>query len=169
MQVFVPYPSPIDVAKCLDKKRLRKQIIECDQILKAIYGQSEAWKNHPVVKMYRPHVQFLAAYADTLWTFEQNCLYWTEGLSELADSYRPPFLTSDFCDQHKRRLYTKAPELYPQFASYGKSGENWYFVDGRLRRYVNGKEVFGVPWLLDMEPDSSPVEDLKQICEKCHK
>ena len=65
MQVFVPYPSPIDVAKCLDPKRLRKQIIECDQILKAIYGQSEAWKNHPVVKMYRPHAQFLAAYADT--------------------------------------------------------------------------------------------------------
>lgn len=166
MQVFVPYPSPIDVAKCLDKRRLRKQIIECDQILKAIYGQPKAWKNHPVVNMYRPHVQFLAAYADTLWTFEQNCLYWTEGLSKIADSRRPPFLTESFCDQHKRRLYTKAPELYPQFAEYGKSEENWYYVDGRLRRYVNGKEVFCAPWLLDMEPDSSPVEDLKQICER---
>jgi len=26
MNVFIPYPSPIDVAKCLDKMRLRPQI-----------------------------------------------------------------------------------------------------------------------------------------------
>lgn len=165
MQVFVPYPSPIDVAKCLDPKRLRKQIIECDQILKAIRGESEAWKNHPVVKMYRPYFSFLAAYSDTLWTFEQGCRDWSDGVSKIADSYRPPFLTDSFCDQHKRRLYTKAPELYPQFAELGKSEENWYFVDGRLRRYVNGKEVFCEPWLLDMEPEGSPVEDLKQVCK----
>ena len=140
MQVFVPYPSPIDVAKCLDPKRLRKQVIECDQILKAIYGESDAWKNHPVVKMYRPYIQFLAAYSDTLWAFQNGCDYWVQGLSELADAHRPPFLTESFCDQHKRRLYTKAPELYPQFAEYGTSEENWYFVDGEIVKYVNGKK-----------------------------
>ena len=145
MQVFVPYPSPIDVAKCLDPKRLRKQIIECDQILKAIRGESEAWKNHPVVKMYRPHIQFLAAYADTLWCFEQNSLSWTERLSEFADRHRPPFLIESFCDQHKRRLYTKAPELYPQFAEYGTSEENWYVVDGELIKYINGKRILSKP------------------------
>ena len=141
MQVFVPYPSPIDVAKCLDPKRLRKQIIECDQILNVIIGESKAWSNHPVVKMYKPHIQFLAAYVDTLWSFEQNCLYLTEGLSEFADSYRPPFLTESFCDQHKRRLYTKAPTLYPQFAEYGMSYENWYVVDGEIVKYINGKRI----------------------------
>ena len=36
MQIFIPYPSPIDVAKCLDPRRLNKQILECDQIMKAI-------------------------------------------------------------------------------------------------------------------------------------
>lgn len=138
MQVFVPYPSPIDVAKCLDPKRLRKQIIECDQILKAIRGKSEAWKNHPVVKMYKNYTQFLCAYSDTLWCF-MNGSDMAPGLSEYADRYRPPFLTDDFCDQHKRRLFTKAPELYPQFAEYGKSEENWYFVDGKIVKYLNGK------------------------------
>lgn len=142
-------------------------MIECDQILKAISGESQAWKNHPIVKMYAPYKSWLFRYSATLILSDSI----TEGpfWSKMADRVRPPFLTESFCDQHKRRLYTKAPELYPQFAEYGKSEENWYFVDGRLKRYVNGKEVFDVPWLLDMEPDSSPVEDLKQICEKCHR
>lgn len=170
MQVFVPYPSPIDVAKCLDPKRLRKQIIECDQILKTIRGQSVAWKNHPVVKMYFDYGAWLWYYLETLDAYTQECLTLAKQYSYQCDAYfRPPFLTESFCDQHKRRLFAKAPDLYPQFAKYGKSEENWYFVDGRLRRYVNGKEVFGVPWLLDMEPDGSLVEDLKQICEICHK
>lgn len=167
MQVFVPYPSPIDVAKCLDPKRIRKQVIECDQILKTICGQSVAWKNHPVVKMYFDYAAWLWYYHETLDAYTQECLTLAKQYSYQCDAYfRPPFLTDSFCDQHKRRLYTKAPELYPQFAKYGKSEENWYFVDGRLRRYVNGKEVFGVPWLLDMEPEGSLVEDLKRICER---
>ncbi len=141
MHVFVRYKSFIDVAKCLDKRRLRKQIIECNQILKAIYGESKAWANHPVVNMYRPYIQFLAAYSDTLWAFQNGCDYWVQGLSELADAHRPPFLTDSFCDQHKRRLYTKAPELYPQFAELGTSDENWYFVDGRIIKYKDGKQI----------------------------
>ena len=171
MQVFVPYPSPIDTAIAMsnDKLRLRKQIIECDQILKAISGESKAWKNHPVVKMYaeRPYnVRWLLHYRDCLQQYLWGNEGWAYQASIRAEEFRPPFLTDDFGDQHKRRLYTKAPELYPQFAEYGKSEENWYFVEGRLRRYVNGKEVYGAPWLLDMQPDGSPVEDLKQICER---
>ena len=167
MQVFVPYPSPIDVAKCLDPKRLKKQVIECDQILKAITGESKAWKNHPVVKMYSEHSSWLWYYRETLDAHLKKCFTLAKQYSHQCDAYLPPpFLTESFCDQHKRRLYTKAPELYPQFAEYGKSDENWYFVDGRLRRYVNGKQVYGVPWLLDMKPDGSPVDDLKQICER---
>lgn len=144
MQVFVPYPSPIDVAKCLDPKRLRKQIIECDQILKAIRGESEAWKNHPVVKMYakRPYnIQWLQHYQDCLLQYLWGNEGWAYQASIRAEKFRPPFLTSDFCDQHKRRLYTKAPELYPQFAEYGTSDENWYFVDGKIVKYINGKRI----------------------------
>jgi len=144
MQVFVPYPSPIDVAKAMsnDKLRLRKQIIECDQILKAITGKSQAWKNHPVVKMYLKHSSWLLFYRNCLQYFQEGDIVWAQDRSDYADElYRPPFLTVDFCDQHKRRLYTKAPELYPQFAEYGTSDENWYFVDGEIVKYINGKRI----------------------------
>ena len=139
MQVFVPYPSPIEVARCLDPKRLRKQIIECNQILSAIDGKSEAWKNHPVVKMYKPYRSWLVRYKAALVLSDSI----TEGplWSKLAERVKPPFLTPDLCDQHKRRLYTKAPELYPQFAEYGTSEENWYVVDGEIVKYVNGKRI----------------------------
>lgn len=33
-----------------------------------------------------------------------------------ANKIRPPFLTEDFCNQHKRRLFAKNPEHYKQFA-----------------------------------------------------
>lgn len=141
MQVFVPFPSPIDVAKCLDERRLRKQVIECDQILAAINGKSHAWKNHPVVKMYSDYSHWLREYRECLCAYlsgDDELAWFCE---EDADWHMPPFLTDDFCDQHKRRLYTKAPELYPQFAEYGTSDENWYVVNGKLLKYVNGKII----------------------------
>lgn len=129
------------MAKCLDPKRLRKQIIECDQILKAISGESQAWKNHPVVKMYKEHWMWLDLYRRCLSAYSRGQT--DEAMVHNADAsdYEPPFLTSDFCDQHKRRLYTKAPELYPQFWPYGESDENWYFVDGEIVKYINGKRI----------------------------
>lgn len=141
MQVFVPYPSPIDVAKCLDRKRIRKQIIECNQILIALEGETIAWINHPVTKTYERYYAWLHFYC--------LCLeYYLSGNSDMAEYWNrcaevctPPFLTDSFCDQHKRRLYTKAPDLYPQFASFGKSDENWYFIDGEIVKYVNGKKI----------------------------
>ena len=141
MQVFVPYPSPIDVAKCMDRRRLLKQILEADQILDAISGQSNAWKNHPVTKMYFKHGLWLVTYRQCLHLYFHGNVKTAEYFSQDADDIRPPFLTDDFCDQHKRRLYTKAPEFYPQFAEYGTSEENWYFVDGKIVKYINGKRI----------------------------
>jgi hypothetical protein len=141
MQVFVPYPSPIDVAKCLDQKRLRKQIIECEQILNAISGDSQAWRNHPATNTYEPYYSWLHDYCLCLEYYLDGNYDMAEYWNLCANGCTPPFLTSDFCDQHKRRLYTKAPELYPQFASYGKSDENWYFVDGQIVKYINGKRI----------------------------
>ena len=146
MQVFVPYPSPIDTAMAMsnDKLRLRKQVLECDQILAAIFHNSQAWSNHPITKMYSGalNATWLWYYRETLDAFLHDCPTLAKQYSYQCDTYfRPTFLTDSFCDQHKRRLYTKAPELYPQFASYGKSDENWYFVDGEIVKYVNGKRI----------------------------
>lgn len=142
MQIFVPYSEPIKVAQTLwpDKKRFNKQIIECRQIVNAIDGVGKRWFNHPVVRMYKPYKDWLVYYLNCLISYrnfkkiensyDEDVYYYSEVLlcSQFADECRPPFLTDEFCDQHKRRLFTKAPELYPQFEKYGKSEENWYVL-----------------------------------------
>lgn len=154
MQVFVCYPEPIKCAEALwnDRLRYNKQCIEVRQILDAIYGVGKGWFNHPVVKMYKHYRDWLECY---LYCFENfrdskksdNCIdkdvfmIGAEFYSNKADYIRPHFLTNDFCNQHKRRLYTKSPELYPQFEEYGKSDENWYYIDGELLKYKNGKRI----------------------------
>lgn len=140
MQVFVPYPTPFDVARCLDAKRLLKQIIEAKQILDAIDGSSDAWKNHPVTKMYAPFREWLDRYYLCLKHYSEGDVAQSKWWSRHADPIRPDFLTDDFCDQHKRRLYTKAPKDYPQFEEFGMSEENWYFLDGAIAKYVKGKK-----------------------------
>lgn len=155
MQVFVPYKNPLECAAVLDARRLNKQIIECRQILAAIRGESNAWRNHPCVKMYRDHVVWLEYYkyclecnieagklmregdADEAAECRSLAIEW----SQLADKCTPPFLTDEFCRQHQRRLYTKDPEYYEFYSMYGKSKENWYVVDGELLRYEYGKII----------------------------
>lgn len=102
--------------------------------------------------MYKDHKEWLEFY---LYCFEayrnskksDNCtdrvgfMIEAHFYSDKADKICPSFLNDEFCDHHKRRLYTKAPELYPQFAKYGKSDINFYVVDGELLKYVNGKRI----------------------------
>jgi hypothetical protein len=141
MQVFVPYPEPIKVVECLDHNRRNKQLIEVKQILAAIDGNTEAWKNHPVVKMYAPYREWLDRYRlcfeHWIGGREETARWW----SNHANLVRPDFLTEEFCDQHKRRLYTKAPDKYKDFAKFGKTNENWYFLDGVVVKYIDGKRA----------------------------
>lgn len=73
--------------------------------------------------------------------FVMGRVYTPQEYSKFADLCRPPFHTQDYYDQMKRRLYTKDKEHYKQWAHLGESDENWYFVDGEWRKYVNGKRV----------------------------
>lgn len=156
MQVFVPYASPYLVASCLDMRRLNKQIIECRQILAAIRGESNAWKNHPCVKMYRDHTEWLEHYMFCLECYaDAYRLEQLNGDSDADEVYNlskdwsaqayaitPPFLTEEFCKHHRDRLFTKDPEWYRDlFTHCEESYENWYFVDGELLRYANGKRI----------------------------
>lgn len=171
MQIFTPYPEPIKCAEVLwnDKKRFNKQIIECRKILQAIQGESEAWKNHPVTNMYREHIEWIGYYL-TIFThyklyksgkfdsYNGIILKYMQDVNEEANKIRPPFLTEEFCDQHKRRLYSKSPELYPQFEKYGKSDENWYYVNGEIVKYKDGKRL----------NKSKPFDNMPiYVCPKC--
>lgn len=153
MQIFIPYQSPLDCAKALwnDRLRYNKQLIEAKQILAAI-DVAIPWSKHPCVLMYKEHKEWLECYMNTFLAYKRfmnstskhefvanygQSLIW----NDCANNVRPSFITNELCDQHKRRLFSKSPELYPQFASYGTSEEDWYYVSGQIVKYVNGKRI----------------------------
>lgn len=140
MNVFI-IGTPLETAKILDKRRLNKQIIECKQILKAIAGDTKAWANHPATKMYKDHQEWLKLYMHCLNAYRLNNISAAKYLSNYVDTMRPQFHTKEYFDQMKRRLYTKDPIHYAEFADLGTSEVNWYFVDGKWRHYINGKLI----------------------------
>ena len=139
MQVFI-VGSPLETAMALDPKRLNKQIIECGQILDALNG-AKAWSNHPCVLQYRGREEWLRAYKTCLEWYVRGRKSLASHFSVLADEIRPKWHDQAYYDQMKRRLYTKNPQHYAQFAEYGTSDYNLYYVDGEWRKYVNGKRV----------------------------
>ena len=126
----------------LSRKHLRNQITEAHVILAAIHGEGKGWIHHPVVLMYSgPNsVRWLQMYADIL----EGYLDGSTGL-EIADreakAITPEFHTEKFLTQMKRRLYTKSPEHYKQWADFGESEDNYYWSPTRRAwlMYRNGK------------------------------
>lgn len=139
MQVFI-VGSPLETAKALSKRHLNNQINEASIILAALNG-AKAWSNHPCVLQYRKHKEWLAAYSLCLESVVSKRDMEATIANAYAGMYRPDWHTQEYYDQMKRRLYTKNPERYKQWADLGKSDCNWYFVDGEWRKYVNGKRV----------------------------
>lgn len=139
MQVFI-IGSPLETVQALDKRRLNKQIIECGQILDALNG-AKAWSNHPCVLQYHRYKRWLEWYKLCLKWYVDGDMNWVKSCSDVAETIKPLFHTQEYYNQMKRRLYTKDPEHYKQWADLGVSDENWYFVDGKWQKYVNGKRV----------------------------
>lgn len=139
MQVFI-IGSPYETAQVLDKRRMNKQIIECKQMLEAINGR-KAWKNHPVVKSYTNHSEWLDLYMMCLDAYIHGKNDYAAIFSASADKIRPEFHTSEYFDHMKRRLFTKDKNYYAQWSTLGESDVNWYFVDGEWKYYKNGKQV----------------------------
>jgi len=62
MNLFMPYFSIEASVRSLDNIRLNKQILECYQILRVALGESEGYKNHPIIKHYSQYPGFVAKY-----------------------------------------------------------------------------------------------------------
>lgn len=62
MQVFVTDKNLLQCCEDLDLRRCHKQLLEVNQIIKALTGQSKAYQNHPVCLQYKNHLQFLYLY-----------------------------------------------------------------------------------------------------------
>lgn len=117
MQTFLPYPSFIQSAACLDYRRLGKQRVEARQILHTLQ-HGGAWSKHPAVKMW-------AGYEDALMVYSNYMIIeWvsrgyknTMPINDVYGFYRDPFWLGDedFHASHRSNLLRKAPDYYGQF------------------------------------------------------
>ncbi len=140
MQVFL-VGTPYETAIALDYRRRNKQIIECNQILKAIENPGAGWFNHPVVKMYTYNTDFLRHYKATLELYRAGRLDEAMKESEIALRYKPTFYCEKLFKQMKRRLYTKDNKFYEKWSDFGETNVNLYYVDYQWVAYKNGKKV----------------------------
>lgn len=143
MQVFIPYADPYLTATALKgDRRFNKQYQEAKQILLAIKDPTKGYANHPVTKMYKDDVLWLSYYIEVFkWVSIDNRIM-ARFYAIKANRIKPEWMTSELCDQHKRRLYTKNPKHFEIWSSFGESNENWYVVNGELIKYINGKRIW---------------------------
>ena len=123
MQTFLPYQSFVKSLQCLDNKRLGKQRVEAMQILNVLEGKTEAWKNHPAVKMWKGYEYQLSWYHDIAiaeWInrgFKNNMKYRRAHLSDYPNNTynKPHWLTDEFCESHQSNLLRKDYLYYSQY------------------------------------------------------
>ena len=120
MQTFLAYPDFTKALSCLDSKRLGKQRLESDQILKTLLGQSQGWINHPAVKMWRGYENCLIEYFNIsidIWTKRgYKNTYQFKDFIEDKTFQDPPWLgNEDFHASHRSNLLRKDPEFYGKF------------------------------------------------------
>lgn len=141
MQVFI-VGNPLYTAMALDRRRLNKQVIECKQILDALNG-AKAWSNHPCVLQYFDSILWLRNYRKCLDSYQKGDMISAELFSSACDCICPSFHTTEYFDQMKRRLYSKDPVYYEQWAHLGTSEDNWYWSqkENKFIKYRNGKRI----------------------------
>jgi hypothetical protein len=124
MNTFLPYPEFDRSAACLDMKRLGKQRVEVLQLLQALLGITEGWKNHPAALMWKGHENSLNQYGCMI------CREWHD-VRKFKDTVRekieklwipgqlavPPSWVGnpDFHAAHRSNLLRKDAVWYGQF------------------------------------------------------
>ena len=119
MQTFLPYKNYLESVQCLDYKRLGKQRVEADQILKALQlGSKSRWRNHPAVKMWKGFEECLVFYINASiyeWSkrgYRNNMQYIIIDLIHLD---YPWWLTDEFCNSHRSNLLRKDYNFYSKY------------------------------------------------------
>lgn len=118
MQTFLPYPDFAKSARVLDNKRLGKQRVECDQILRAISNPSYGWQNHPAVRMWRGHSDALCEYMNSIvieWSIVRGFKNSYE-VVEVEHLILPLWIGNEaFHASHRSNLLRKDQNHYGQF------------------------------------------------------
>jgi len=146
MQVFMSEYTFEESAKVLDNKRLVKQLLEGRQILAALAGQTKGWRNHPATRMFEGYEPALFDYLYYVAKEMEQRGYKTENnwneivrlaLAHLivdSDYQMPPWFVDrstlhSVVTTHRRSLYNKAPELYPQYEYEASIGADFVCCD----------------------------------------
>lgn len=123
MQTFLPFPDFKKTAQTLDWRRLGKQRVECWQILRTLLGESQGWRNHPAVLMWKGYEVALCYYGLTICQEWINMGYkdtmtarFRDMLSNLPEDqfYEAPSWLGqqDFHESHQSNLIRKDPDYY---------------------------------------------------------
>ena len=128
MQTFLPSADFKECAQNLDRKRLMKQRVENLQILKSLAGlyASGAWSNHPAVRMWQGHEDWLLAYNEEIIKevirrgYKDNTLETFHSVFQDhfwgVESETPWWLGNEAVHySHRGRLYEKDPDEYRFF------------------------------------------------------
>lgn len=121
MQTFIPISNFIETAKCLDYRRLGKQRIESKQIINILEGnaKSNAWKNHPAVRMWKGYELALKYYFNVIseeWIkrgYKHNMGFYFPLATYVK--YPPWFKNEEFHLSHQSNLIRKLPEHYNKY------------------------------------------------------
>ena len=98
-----------------DKKRYNKQIVECNEIIIAIKGETEAWKNYAICHQYKNYIKWLEWYKYIFEEYRNNNYTFSERAKKIIyylgnDLSQGHFYSNEeYLNSHKRRLYQKLP------------------------------------------------------------
>jgi len=116
----------------LDDKRLGKQRLECIQILLSLSGIINIWEipkyihNHPVTLLWKGNEDYLLSYTTACIIEWGNrgykntkCISAFHDMRAITGDYpvkgKPSFITADFIQSHKIKLYSKNPLFYAKY------------------------------------------------------
>lgn len=129
MQTFLPYYNFKKVAKCLDNKRLNKQIVEACQILNILKkidkqgrviekcSKTPPWVHHPAVLMWIGYESALTFYIKECveeWENRYNKKRNIEIKLFDKQANKPKWLTKELIISHRSNLVRKS-EFYKQY------------------------------------------------------
>lgn len=134
MMTFLPYASFEASAMVLDDQRLGKQRLEARQLLGALLGFSEGWKEHPATAMWRGHEWWLAEYGRVVcaeWRgrgFKDEMLAEFEGhVATLVKGPEPGWLGNELLhSSHRANLVRKDSKRYKGFYGFTEEPMNGY-------------------------------------------
>ena len=142
MQTFLPNKSFEETAKVLDWRRLGKQRVEGMQIINAINNpKQKGWVNHPVTVMWRPYVECLKLYTNTIITEwikrgynNTMTLYDIKLNLDMVDI--PHWLGNEkFHSSHRANLLRKDYDYYSQFGWNEDPDSPYVWLDADHKRW----------------------------------